>query len=849
MRLILRLAWRDAWRHRGKTLIALVMILLPVAAITAADVLFQTQQLDTAEKRDRSLGTVAAARIDIQESPAVVTFQTANPDYGGGFGTSDPVTANPRVSLQQLMAGRPRVEVRQGGVRFRTHDGIAIASTYETDAGAALMSGVFRLSSGRWPTKPGEVVINGATSGMMSGGSLIARQTDGDVSLRVVGVAESASTRSTPILITAPGSLELMPSYPRLDQYYVGGPPVGFGLARQLNLAGMLVISRELIDHPELVHYPSGDQFTTHLQAPLAVAATVVAMVLLEVAFLAGPAFAVGARRQERSLALMATAGGMPRQAGRVIMAGALIVGAAAAAAGVIAGIGLAWALRPLLQDGFDRWLGHFDVHVIDLAAVAGLGILSALAAGLIPAIRIARTDVVRVLGGRRGDGRPSARLPVVGVLLLAAGVGTAVFAAGGALSAAGLRTYAFGLSAILSVVALPFLIPPVIALVARGGRWLPVSARFAVRDAARHRSRTVPAVAAVAATVAGAVALGIAVSSNDARGRANYTQIMPMGTGYVGGQGPGGSPAWADLTARVHAAMPDVRITRVLGTADAGVNIRPVDQRWMVVSGPAPLTQVASQVGPLASLHGTDLATANRVLAAGGVVLFTNGPTNSVAATVSGPAGVARVPTFRVHATAAYQSTVLSRGLVDRLRIPYATAGLFLDGAQISAAEESRLQQSLSAAAKPGYVQVERGYQPDQTGRVVQWILTLLAGVLMVGGAVTATVLSMADAEPDLATLAAVGAAGRTRRSVAAAYALMITLVGAMAGAVVGFIPGLAIAHPLSQSYDAAGQVTYAIAVPWAVIAVLVAALPVLVGALIWLVTRTRLPMVARLN
>ena len=55
----------------------------------------------------------------------------------------------------------------------------------------------------------------------------------------------------------------------------------------------------------------------------LAVIALVVVMALIEVVLLAGPAFAVGARRQSRSLALMAATGGTPAQARRVVMAGA----------------------------------------------------------------------------------------------------------------------------------------------------------------------------------------------------------------------------------------------------------------------------------------------------------------------------------------------------------------------------------------------------------------------------------------------------------------------------------------------------------------------------------------------
>jgi hypothetical protein len=61
----------------------------------------------------------------------------------------------------------------------------------------------------------------------------------------------------------------------------------------------------------------------------------------------------------------------------------------------------------------------------------------------------------------------------------------------------------------------------------------------------------------------------------------------------------------------------------------------------------------------------------------------------------------------------------------------------------------------------------------------VAQLVLAGLGAVLMLGGTLTATFLAVADARPDLATLSAVGSAPRTRRAVAASYALVVGLVG----------------------------------------------------------------------
>ncbi len=59
--------------------------------------------------------------------------------------------------------------------------------------------------------------------------------------------------------------------------------------------------------------------------------ALVVVMALLEVVLLAGPAFAVIARRMQRSLALMAATGATPPQARRVVLASGVVLGVAGA--------------------------------------------------------------------------------------------------------------------------------------------------------------------------------------------------------------------------------------------------------------------------------------------------------------------------------------------------------------------------------------------------------------------------------------------------------------------------------------------------------------------------------------
>ena len=105
-----------------------------------------------------------------------------------------------------------------------------------------------------------------------------------------------------------------------------------------------------------------------------AVIALIVVMALIEVVLLAGPAFAVSARKQQRSLALMAATGGTPKQSRRVIVASALVLGSVAAVVGVALGIGAARLFEPLLQTRSDDWFGPFEVPWLHLVGVAGFG-------------------------------------------------------------------------------------------------------------------------------------------------------------------------------------------------------------------------------------------------------------------------------------------------------------------------------------------------------------------------------------------------------------------------------------------------------------------------------------------
>ncbi|NHA00928.1 hypothetical protein G5V59_16165 [Nocardioides sp. W3-2-3] len=609
-------------------------------------------------------------------------------------------------------------------------------------------------------------------------------------------------------------------------------------------------------------------------QAALTALATIVAMVILEVVLLAGPAFAVRAKAQAHTLALVAATGGTPRQARRTVLATGVVVGLVGATVGVTLGIAAGALAVPVAQHFDVTRFGPFDVPWLLLVPVVAFGIVSALLAAVVPALSASRQDVVAVLAGRRGEGLPGRRSPLVGVVLLGVGVVAAVLGSGPGSAAPALVAG----SALVSVLGMILLVPVAVALAARLAARLPLALRFATRDAARHRTRTVPAVAAVGATVAGVVALGIALNSQEV---ANAERYSPQAAGGLRlgldrrrqrsrGHRDGARPLAAGRPGDPPGGGQDLgrrgRLRRVCSSARA----RTCSSLEYMSSLGSPYL-VASGIPDWMGMTEAERQRADAVLSRDGIVLLTEpgardgaGPAPRLAgdqvtvdvlrsspetdASATGPVrtGSATAPARVVTVIRASPvMAVLAPRLVQRIGLERTTIGLLLPG-PISRAAQQDITEAMSAMSNGGYLYVERGYQTGTDVKVIRAVLVALGLVLMLGGTLTATFLALSDARPDLATMAAVGARPRTRRAVAASYAAVVGFVGALLGAPVGFVPGLAVSRPLTQDYETGATV---LAVPWLLVLVVVVGLPLITALVVGACARGRLPMTARLG
>ncbi|WP_435770364.1 FtsX-like permease family protein [Nocardioides sp. SYSU DS0651] len=868
-RVALRLARREALRRKGQTALMLVLICLPVVAVTAATVVWRTSDVSSVESIERRMG--AADALVTTDTVARVE-QHFDPEVGRSWLTDQVVApAGPATLRAVLGEDRSLVPLHQQSLEFETDEGLGALETFAVDLDDPLAAGLFRLEEGRFPRERGETVVNPAAAargpGLGDTLTVIRQGEHGDVrfTAEVVGIAHSAAIRGRPVAAALPGSFGPVAEGSG-RQWLVGGGPVSWADVRAANEVGVFVASRAVLtDPPPDSALPPGlavDQGPD--DGMVTVLALVVVMVLIEVVLLAGPAFAVRAKAQAHALALVAASGGTPAQARRTVLASGVVVGLVGGLVGTLVGVGVGAIGAPVAQRFQGEWFGPFEVPWLLLGVVAGFGFASAVLAAVVPAISASRQDVVTVLAGRRGEGRPSARSPLVGLVLIGAGIGGSLLGVAGADTSPVL----VGGSAIVSVLGMILLVPIVVVTVSRLAAGLPLALRFAARDAARHRTRTVPAVAAVGGTVAGVVALSIAVSSQAAADEERYQPQLRHGYGAVA---VGADPDLAAIRATLAEEVPASAIEPIRGV------VQETDGGWVELALEArgePITfsswgtlgtpyLVGTRIPPALGLSAAEEDRAEAVLAEGGAVVLRNrdlhGPEELDALTVevvsydeeSGeerpgrsvevPAAVVTPaePTFAV-------AVVLAPSVVRELHLGMATTALTVPPGLTSAQVADVNERLAKLRGAGGELYVERGHQPDGEERVIQLVLAALGAVLMLGGTITATFLALSDARPDLATMAAVGARPRTRRRIAASYALVVGVVGAVLGASVGFIPGVAISKPLTRQADLSGAV---LDVPWLLIALVVVGLPLLSAGVVGACARSRLPLAARIE
>lgn len=755
-RVALRITRRSALRHRARSALILLMLFVPAYAGTVLLVSWSNLSGTSAQNATFTMGQ--ADLIVDADSPIVATLPSGSRTLG----------------LTQA-----RTVVR-GPEDLR-------ASDYEaTDPEHPLNQGRYVLRSGRAPDGPAEVAVTRAMAdelGLELGSRLTAGMPQRE--LTVVGVIDwSRSLRAAGLLVSHDAPLSAAGG-----KLMVQVPP-GSGWAPQHNGS----------------YQERGAPSAAERRIEAAATVLVVSFAGTQVVLLVGAAFTVGAARQRRELALVAAAGATAAQVRKVVVAGGMLLGAIAATAGALLGLATFALAGPLIERIADHPLTEVSIPAGQVAGVAGVTLLLAVLAAVLPARALRGRPLRGALGGQRDQSRLDRVALVVGVGLIA--VATVALLVSGNPEGQPAVLAAGGVALLLGVV---MCTPALVRASAPLARVLPMPARLALRHAVRHRLRTAAAMAAVLAAVAGSVALALA---GGARAVATPSQLAAR---------PGQVLVPAELAdllgpaglARLAAPLP-ARAVVPLRTAD---NFYPTvfrdlsdsttdptvfgahEQRDIAVGGAEVVRLVTGRAATTAEVAALDRGEAvvfNDALAASGhVTLLPGGPEPSSAAATSLPAVVAAQQDYFVKLPGMVVSPVTAQRLgldvqprqvvIDPTRTP--------DNAELGQANAVLLQAQL-AAGKSRSPATVAAVEPDRDTGDSTTVYYLLAAVSVLVTLVASTVavgLAATELRPDLATMAAVGATGRTRRRIAAAQAGFIVGAGPLLGLVSGIGPAAA--------------------------------------------------------
>ncbi|MGI9120855.1 MAG: FtsX-like permease family protein [Acidimicrobiales bacterium] len=843
-RVLLRVARRDALRHRGRSLLVALLVALPVAAMTLALTLGRTAELTPDQQ---AAGVLGQADLSIS---------------GSGVEPSQWQVLLPRGSRWL------RVAHEFNGVAVVRGDELYQSSVVETDLGDPLMAGRYEVVAGRPPAGPDEMVISEDLAGALgveAGDRLELRRPRRTVT--VTGTAITPTSLGVPFVAVAPGwsGPESATSGETSGEWLVdlsGGDvaTVAAGLeqafpAPESNRAPDAADDPGYTDQPRYLNVVSRSHLLAgdYSNRTGEVSATFVAgaLALVWTGAVSAAAFAVGARRRLREVGLVAASGGAPRQLAGMGLADGVVFGGAGAAAGILGGLAGAAALQPQVGWIFGHVSGPFRVPVAGLAGAAAGGFLAAVLAAVAPALGAARVPVLASLAGLRPTPARHRSWLTLGLVALSAGL---------ALCWRGSATHsqtAVLVGVLLAVVGVAATSGPLLSALGRVAGHAPLAMRLAARDASRARSRVAPATVAAMLALAGAVGGMTMVYSARAETLRGYVPLLgddQLLMSFEAGK-PVPPQELADLVDAMKAAMPGSAVgvvfqADVLGEgSDAGLMVVGGDEvQGLAVGDADTLDAVGASSARGAFDQGRVVALGRRI--DGGQLQLSRPPVDG---TFFGPLADGRFVGGRgfgappgssalgapLHSVPAVEVDVprreaapaylLSQAAAESLGLDVRASGVLVRAAGPVSESDLRRAQLTALDAVPSastYLQREEGPCCGEEAAVAA---TMLGMATVVALLVVALVTALAREEflPHLSTLAAVGAAPRTHRRLGAAQAGLMTGLAGVLAVPAGLLPAVALlaARPpaLGTGVGDVVRSSNLVVVPWLLIAALV--------------------------
>lgn len=554
LRADLRLARRQSLRGWTSSLLVVALIALPMTLVAGA-IVFGMGHVATTEERIRAELGEADAWVSIVHGPDPSLTQYLDEPTWWDVAREEQTGELINEELPPHESARPflpagAIEIGAGRVTAETAGGIGAMTAVIGDAAVPVLRGRFELLEGRAPASDSEVVVSpGALERLGVGVGDRLELTEPAATYTVAGVmkrAEDADAAEVVFLPGTPANRALQEDVLSTVWYLPEWSPTTDDV-RALNREGMIVFDRDLFVTPGDMATPwaSGDALALSMVWPIGAAAAFAGYLVV---LLAGAAFSVSARRQQRALAVAASVGATRADVFRIVLLQGTVLGAIGGVVGSAAGIGLGILFLHLFDDGSTTSFQGIHVPWWGLAAVIAFAVIVGTIAAIAPARAATKGEVIAALRGSRRPARVRVDRPLWGVLLIAAGVGlTAACALW--LAAINAEEFVSGDDGRRAICIIGIILGPILLQVGvmLGGHWLisllsrPLSRlglapRIASRDAAANPGRIVPAFAAIAACAfLAAVSLGsiALVMEQTERG---WTFVAPVGSVSVSG-------------------------------------------------------------------------------------------------------------------------------------------------------------------------------------------------------------------------------------------------------------------------------------------------------------------------
>ncbi len=821
-RAVIRWAWRMFRREWRQQLLVLALVVVAVAA------------------------TVIGAAVATNTPPSA----------SAGFGTAQDLATFPG-SDPHLAADVASLQRRFGRVDVIENQTVAIPGSINTyDLRAQNSRGLFgqpmlSLTAGHYPAGPGQAAV---TAGVASAfglriGSLWHQ---GGTAWRVVGMVQNPQSLLDEFALVLPGQVRA-PTQVSVLFDAPGRTPGSIG--------------------PNVQTPSSAVPANAFNPETITLALVTVAMLLIALVSVGG--FTVLAQRRLRAIGMLGALGATDRHVRLVVRANGVAVGVAGSLIGAVLGLAGWLAYRPSAESSAHHLIGLFQLPWVVIAAAMVLAVVATFFAASRPARAITRIPVVTALSGRPAPPRQIRRSAVPGVIIFV--LAAFLFWYAGKNRQGGALELVIGFVALIAAVVL--LAPFCLSALARLGRRAPVAVRLALRDLARYRARSGSALAAISLGVL--IAALVCILS-----AARYGNVLDY-TGpnlasdqlivYTPNGGPGGGGPGAPTGSKLNEMAAQARgIAAALGSRDIvqlyspGVSLQhaAAGRNWggaLYVATPQLLHAFgikASQVSPSA-----DVLTMRPGLSGmSKMQLFygSRGPgPGGGSGTISpgsggGPPGGGGQPgggnTFPcppssclanpvIQEVSALPSgtsapnTVITEHAIRQFHVHVSTSGWLIQAPHPPTAAQIHNARATAAAAG---LSIETKSSAPSLAQILNYATAF--GMLLALAILAMTVgLIRSETASDLRTLAATGASSSTRRTLTAATAGALALLGAVVGTVAAYVA--AIAYSWGNPLDSLSSLS---SIPLANLIVVLAGLPVIAVAAGWLLAGREPPGIA---